>query len=78
MRRSRNFVAIVVIAALALAVAVPGAAAADLFAPLVAVWVEFQPTLVVVTAIDTNPLAEQPLALLTLNAFRAPPAALFV
>jgi hypothetical protein len=72
--RCRKILALVLVAAFAFAVAVPGGAASDVFAPLVAVWFVLQPDVVVVVAIDPAPPAEQPVALQSLRAFRAPPA----
>lgn len=71
--RCRRIVALVLVAVFALAVAIPGGAAADLFAPLVAVWSVLQPEVVVVAAPAAAPPAEQPVALQSLRAFRAPP-----
>ena len=76
MRRSRKILALLCVVLIALAAFVPAAAAGDVLAFLMPVWLEFQPELVVVASLDATASPEQPVSLQSLGASRAPPAAL--
>jgi hypothetical protein len=76
MRRPRKILALLCVVLIALTAFVPAAAAGDVLAFLMPVWLEFQPELVVVASLDSTASPEQPVSLQSLGASRAPPAAL--
>ena len=73
--RPRRLFALLCIALIAFAALAPAVAGGDVLSFLMPVWLEFQPEVAVTLApVDPVPALEQPVALRSIAAFRAPPA----